>query len=405
MSPFQDEHGSQVHGSMNENKQLSALNTVKEKGRLLIARKIDGFSLIKDSDLNLEKNCRDQPDDENISESFEVKEIRTTGQVLSGMIFDSKLNLLLCFMPLAVMSYQLDWSGELCFIFNFLAMIPLASLLGDFTEEVAAHTNQTIGGLINASFGNAVEVIVGIQALLADEIRVVQTSMLGSILSNLLLVLGTCFLAGGLIYKEQSFNPMFAKANMSLLGLGCIAFFMPTQFGDYEDIENEDALAVSRIVSLLMVAMYALLMVFQLKTHADMFDDEDDDEPEMPMWVSMTGLTVLTGLITILGDYLVNSIDVFSSSSGISKGFVGLVILPIIGNVVEHLTAVKVAMKGKMNLAMGGKFSKIVTLEFRRTRLKRILNLKNTIFSCDRLISADSFVCGTIHCSCWLARR
>lgn len=360
MPPFEDEMTSQTFGAMNDQKRSSAMDAIKEKGRKLMAIKRDRFSPLTGSEGDIMMtDYRDEADQENGSgsslTSIEDKDIRTTKAVLIGMIFDNKLNLLLGFIPLAVISYHFGWSDQLCFILNFLAMIPLASLLGDFTEEVAAHTNQTVGGLINATFGNAVEVIVGIQALLADEIRVVQTSMLGSIISNLLLVLGCCFLAGGLIYKEQSFNPMFAKANMTLLGLSCIAFFMPTQFGEYDDLENEDSLGVSRIVSVFMVLMYVLLLVFQLKTHADIFDDEDDDEPEMPFWVSITGLTVLTGLITILGDYLVESIDGFCSESGISKTFVGIVILPIIGNVVEHLTAVKVAMKDKMNLAMGGK--------------------------------------------------
>lgn len=114
------------------------------------------------------------------------------------------LSLCLAAAPVALASVYLNWSASYVFWFNFVTMIPLASILGDFTEELALHTNETIGGLINASFGNAVEVVVAINALLAGEIRVVQGSLLGSIFSNLLLVLGCCFFFGGLKYKVRT---------------------------------------------------------------------------------------------------------------------------------------------------------------------------------------------------------
>lgn len=283
----------------------------------------------------------------------EAKPQKSFFHALYNMITGSYINLLLFAIPIAFWSHYASWSSMSIFLWNFFAMIPLAALLGAFTEEVAAHTNQTIGGLINATFGNAVEVVVAIQALLAGEVRVVQASMIGSIFSNLLLVLGCCFFFGGLIYKEQQFQPMVATANMSLLALSSIALVLPTPFAAYYDTEEGDALGISRIAAIFLIAMYLQLLVFQLKTHADVFDEEEEEETEMSFVAAMGGLVGVTAIIAKLSDYLVESIDGFCAQSGMSRTFVGLIILPIVGNAVEHATAVTVAMKDKMDLAMG----------------------------------------------------
>ena len=273
--------------------------------------------------------------------------------VLKEMITGKSINILLFFIPLAVASHHLGWSPVAVFWLNFMAMVPLASLLGDFTEEVAEHTNQVIGGLVNATFGNAVEVVVAIQALLAGEIRIVQASMIGSIFSNLLLVLGGCFFVGGLYYKEQAFNSTAATANMSLLALSSMALVLPTPFGEYYDIEEHEVLAVSRTAACFLMFMYLQLLVFQLRTHTHLFDEEDEAEPEMHFSTATSGLVVVTIIIAILSEYLVGSIDGFCTESGVSRTFVGLIILPVVGNAVEHVTAVTVAAKDKMDLAMG----------------------------------------------------
>ena len=273
-------------------------------------------------------------------------------EVLYQLIVGSYINLLLLALPLAYASHHLEWSSKSIFIWNFTAMIPLAALLGAFTEELAAHTNQTVGGLINATFGNAVEVVVAIQALLAGEIRVVQASMIGSIFSNLLLVLGCCFFFGGLIHKEQKYQSMIATANMGLLALSSIALVLPTPFAEYYDVDDEDVLAISRISAMFLIFMYIQLLVFQLKTHADLIEDDGETETEMSFYAAMGGLVGVTAIITVLSEYLVKSIDGFCAESGMSRTFVGLIILPIVGNAVEHATAVSVAMKDKMDLAM-----------------------------------------------------
>ncbi len=280
---------------------------------------------------------------------------RSTAEVLKEIILGKGIvSLCLLAIPFSLMAVYGGWSDTWIFWLNFIVLIPLASILGDFTEEVALHTNETTGGLINASFGNAVEVVVAIQALLANEIRVVQASMLGSIFSNLLLVLGCCFFFGGLKFKEQSFNNKAASANMGLLALSSIALVLPTPFAEYYELHDEHVLIVSRIAALFLIFMYAQLLVFQLRTHAEIFSGEEGDETELAslsMAVSCIGLLVVTLMVAVFSEYLVASIEGFTEASGFSRTFVGLILLPIVGNAVEHISAISVAMKDKMDLA------------------------------------------------------
>jgi Ca2+:H+ antiporter len=220
------------------------------------------------------------------------------------------------------------------------------------------HTNETIGGLLNATFGNCVEVIVALQALLRDEIRVVQASMIGSIFSNLLLVLGCCFLFGGFIYNEQRFNITSASASMGLLALSSLALVLPTPYAKYYEVQDEDVLIISRAAAIGLFLMYLQLLFFQLHTHRDVFDgkpaereesggetaedDEEEELPAVPMWMALLGLGVVTLLVAWFSDALVASIDDFCEETGVSRTFVGLIILPIVGNAVEHITAVNV---------------------------------------------------------------
>jgi Ca2+:H+ antiporter len=295
-------------------------------------------------------------DDKYIEKGGEAENIWSN---FADVWFGKYISVFLLVTPLAIWATKAGWSGGWIFWTNFFVLLPLASILGDFTEEAALHTNETIGGLLNATFGNCVEVIVALQALMRDEIRVVQASMIGSIFSNLLLVLGCCFFFGGLTRKEQSFNVTTATASMGLLALSSIAMILPTPFAEYYQVQDEDVLLISRSAAIGLIFMYLQLLVFQLWTHKDVFDtgagegegggnEEDEEEPAIPMWMALFGLGIVTGLVTIFSDWLVGSIDDFCDESGISRTFVGLIILPIVGNAVEHITAVNVAMKNKM---------------------------------------------------------
>ncbi|KAG7354220.1 calcium/proton exchanger Cax [Nitzschia inconspicua] len=282
--------------------------------------------------------------------------------------FGKPVSIFLLATPLALWATVNEWSGAWIFWTNFFVLLPLASILGDFTEEAALHTNETIGGLLNATFGNCVEVIVALQALLRDEIRVVQASMIGSIFSNLLLVLGCCFLFGGYFYKEQKFNMTSATASMGLLALSSLALVLPTPYAKYFEVQDQDVLMISRAAALVLFSMYVQLLFFQLHTHRDFFenkaagkdgeggeadDDEEEEVPSIPMWMALFGLGIVTLLVAWFSDALVGSIDDFCEETGVSRTFVGLIILPIVGNAVEHITAVNVAMKNKMDLSLG----------------------------------------------------
>ncbi|GAV27385.1 hypothetical protein PMKS-000852 [Pichia membranifaciens] len=300
-----------------------------------------------------------------------------------------------------------------------MAIIPLASLLAFATEELGESIhNDSIAGLLNATFGNAVEVIVSVIALRQNQVTVVQASMLGSILSNLLLVLGSCFIVGGLRYKEQFFNQTAAQTMGSLLSVSVMALLLPAAF--YLSLPKDTShladkiLDFSRGASFVLLIVYVFYMVFQLKTHAFLFSEDGDTEnviqdlenqqanpaqnpetaepapyygqgstapdatsshsrsnsflinrpksiydlnttPEQHLSaISAIAILLLsTVMVSISADYLVGTIDEIVQTSGLSKTFIGLIIIPIVGNAAEHVTAIYVAYHNKMDLAIG----------------------------------------------------
>ncbi|KIW16188.1 calcium/proton exchanger [Exophiala spinifera] len=272
------------------------------------------------------------------------------------------VNVLLVFVPLGIIAGLTDWSPVSQFVLNFIAIIPLASLLAFATEELAIPLGQTIGGLLNATFGNAVELIVSIIALQKGYIRIVQASMLGSILSNILLVLGCCFFAGGLRYKEQTFNSTVASTMSSLMTVATSSLIIPATLYAVmaENKSQEDNIMIlSRGTSIILLLIYVAYLYFQLKSHADMFDDAEaqegaDEEVQLlGPWAAAVVLIVVTLLVAICAEYLVGSIDAIVEKANISRTFIGLILIPIVGNAAEHVTAVIVAWKNKMDLAIG----------------------------------------------------
>ncbi|TDL24965.1 Calcium/proton exchanger [Rickenella mellea] len=303
-------------------------------------------------------------------------------------ILGSWSNILLLFIPLSFISHHLNWDAALRFSFSFIAILPLAKLLGDATDQLSLKLGQTLSGLLNASFGNAVEIIVGIAALLQGELRIVQTSMLGSILSNLLLVLGCSFLAGGFVFSESNFQVTGAQTSSSLMTLACITLVIPaayhaskaddkapfpknavtnlmTSLMDNDPPAPDDGttpglLAISRGTAILLLIVYLAYLYFQLKSHAHLFLEEEDslnptepEEPKMNAVAAGTGLLLVTLLTSFCADYLVASIEETATRYHIPKAFIGIVLLPIVANAAEHVTAVWMAMKGKMELTIG----------------------------------------------------
>ncbi|KAE8353157.1 Sodium/calcium exchanger protein-domain-containing protein [Aspergillus coremiiformis] len=281
------------------------------------------------------------------------------------------VNLLLVFVPFGIIAGALHWDSTVVFALNFLAIVPLASLLSFATEELAAAMGQALGGLMNATFGNAVELIVSIIALKDGQIRVVQASMLGSILSNILLVLGCCFFVGGLRYSEQSFNTTVASTMSSLMTVASASLIIPATLyaslsSANEGSRHKNILILSHGTAIILLILYVMYLYFQLKSHAAFFeaatpdaenqdsdDVEDEEEHILSPWAASVALVVVTILVAICADYLVGSIDSIVERTGMSRTFIGLILIPIVGNAAEHVTAVVVAWKGKMDLAIG----------------------------------------------------
>lgn len=294
--------------------------------------------------------------------------VPTLAQSLHWFLFNSYLNLLLAFVPLGFLAEKLGWSALARFSLNFLAIVPLAKLLGDATEQVSMQLGDTLGGLLNATFGNAVELIVGIVALLQGQLRIVQTSLIGSILSNLLLVLGMSFCAGGWVRKENTFQATAAQASGSILLLGTITLVIPAAYrlsGHSESAQDEAGLLfISRGAALILVIVYGLYLLFQLKTHSFLWDaeavtevefgmDEDEDEEKMNTHAALLGLLVVTLVTSFSADYLVGAIDEVANEYRIPKAFISTILLPIVGNAAEHVTSIWMAVKNKMEIALG----------------------------------------------------
>lgn len=271
------------------------------------------------------------------------------------------LTSLLVFVPLGLMAHQLHWADTYVFSFNFLAIIPLAWLIGKATEDVAARIGETAGGLLNATFGNVVEMLLCIAGIRNNEISVVQCTLLGSILSNLLLVMGCAFLFGGLYYPIQRYNQAGAATQCSLMALSVFAIGLPTIYVNVlkQESEWEHMVEVSRWASVCLLGVYFAYLVFQLKTHASLFQDEgegegeEEEEPDLSPVTAAILLLVCTVVTSYATDALIEAIKGTIDEWKVSKEFIGIILLPIIGNAAEHYTAIKVAMQNKMDLSLG----------------------------------------------------
>lgn len=275
---------------------------------------------------------------------------------LVNIMKSSWINLLLIFIPIGCFSGSFGWGESVTFWLNFLAIIPLAHQLGYATEELSIRTNQSIGALLNATFGNAVELILSIVALKDGLVKVVQASLLGSILSNLLLVTGFSFFLGGLKFKEQKFNVTAAQTSSSLLSLAVMSLLLPAAFVSTLEDDKSSILALSHGTAVILLIIYFLYLFFSLKTHHYLYTGEPEEEEEratLTLYMAILLLLVSTLLVAVCSEYLVGSIEGLSEEMHLSKTFVGLIILPIVGNAAEHVTAVTVAMKDKMDLSIG----------------------------------------------------
>lgn len=274
------------------------------------------------------------------------------------------LNVLLVFLPIAVFLEVTHGNPTMIFISACLAILPLAGIMGQATEQLAVRAGSAIGGLLNATFGNATELIIAFFALQAGKLEVVKASIVGSLLGNLLLVMGLAVFVGGLKYKEQSFNIKTASTIASLLTISLIALMIPTVF-DYAvrasvperalqlDVNLSDAAAV------VLILMYVAYIFFTLHTHKDLLSATDDEgaheEHEGLLWSVPKAIGILAGstvAVAFMSELLVGTLEAATQSLGLTEFFVGLILIPIIGNAAEHAAAVLFALKNKMDLSM-----------------------------------------------------
>ncbi|BGP33579.1 hypothetical protein JCM10296v2_005383 [Rhodotorula toruloides] len=396
----------------------------------------------------------------------------TFRQCLLNVLRYSLLNALLVFVPVAWAMGLSHQSSTVTFVMSFFAIVPLAALLGFATEELALRVGDAFGGLLNATFGNAVELIIAILALVKGELDVVRSSMLGSILSNCLLVAGGAFFVGGIRFYEQSYSLRAAQTNINLLAIAVTAIVIPVGFHAFisaegtqtEDLTDESVLRLSRGLAFILLAVYACYLIFQLYTHSWLYvprptpsprqpttaaqlllyadgpqpptegkvfripslpswggstsssssggslrlrsrsvsgeqdeaeharagedstrpplspttlqptttsathtnpdvdlEKQDDpaeevevehEEPKLSVWFALGLLVVVTGLTGVTAEFLVSSIDGLTATGNVSKEFVALILLPVVGNAAEHVTALVVARKNKLDLSL-----------------------------------------------------
>jgi Ca2+:H+ antiporter len=274
---------------------------------------------------------------------------------------------LLLFIPISLAAHFLEWGALSVFLTAALAILPLAAWMGTATEEIAVVAGPTLGGLLNATFGNATELIIALIALNAGLLDVVKASITGSIISNLLLVMGFAMLLGGLRYKEQTFQPFVARVNASLMNLAVIAILLPTAMNFTSHGINPMVMQHLSIgVALVLIVVYAMTMVFSMKTHSYLYEvglveqeqvelaqsNLAEGEPQVNVWLWIGVLFLCTVFVAVESELLVESLEAATSQLGLTGLFTGVILVPIIGNAAEHATAVSVAMKDKMDLSV-----------------------------------------------------
>lgn len=274
---------------------------------------------------------------------------------------ENLLNLLLIFVPLAAVLEFTHANPIAIFAVSALAIIPLAGWMGRATEHLAEKLGQGIGGLLNATFGNAAELIIALMALRKGLFEVVKASITGSIIGNILLVLGLSVLLGGIKYPRQIFNKTAAMLGSTMLALSAIALLMPAVFHflvvNKPNVREQD---LSLEIAVVLIITYVLSLVFTLKTHSHLYTGGVDEKEEQEAigthgWSKPKSLTVLlvaTVLVAVMSEFLVGAVEEASHKLGLTEIFVGVILVAIIGNAAEHSTAILVALKNKMDLAL-----------------------------------------------------
>lgn len=277
---------------------------------------------------------------------------------------------LLVFVPISVAADQFNWGEEAIFLTSVLAIIPLSIWLSTATEKVAVVTGPSIGGLINAFFGNATLLIIAFMALRKGLVDIVEASITGSILNALLLFLGLAMLAGGLRHKEQEFKPILAKVNGSSMTLAVIAVALPTMVIDTSNIIDVTAIRnISLAVSVILIIVYGLTLLFSLKTHSYLYevglaDEQMDESPSFSesessvnsrrfqLWLWIIVLLASTLAIAFESDLFVGVVESQTQRFGLTPLFTGVILLPLISDVAGYVLVIRLALKNQMDLTV-----------------------------------------------------
>ena len=300
-------------------------------------------------------------------------------RTLHDVFLTSWMNLLLFCIPISVIVDLVHAPPAVIFVFSLLSLCPLAERIAFVTDEMAKYTNDTFGGLMSATMGNVTELIVSIVAISqgGSLLIVTQLSLIGSIVSNILLVLGMSFLVGGYKHTNQRYSKPAANANIGLLLLSCMAIILPTlmtvtrQYNWYSirsypyyynvndpNLPDIPTLDFSRAIAVMMLILYGLLVYYQLFTHRSLFEaQEEEGEEESPpvlgLWGAVGWAGIITVLIALLSEFIVGSIEAAATETGVPIMFVSTILLPIVGNAAEHASAIIFAYRNKMDISLG----------------------------------------------------
>ncbi|KAJ4788523.1 vacuolar cation/proton exchanger [Rhynchospora pubera] len=299
--------------------------------------------------------------------------LRSVLMNLQEIFLNTKVSFLFVFVIVAFVLYFLNLNQGWVFAASLLGLVPLAERLSFLTEQLALYTGPTIGGLLNATCGNATELIISLFALHKGEIEVVKWSLLGSILSNLLLVLGSSLFAGGIknLGKAQNYDKKESDVGIGLLFVGALCHLLAVVYTyAYATVETDffpsNKLEMSRVCCIFMLVAYGMHLFFQLKAHSQVFDSEEvnalvddgddavgEEEPVLTWWSAFAWLAFMTVLVAVLSEFIVNTIQEASEYWGLSISFTSIILLPIVGNAAEHAGAVMFAVKSKLDITLG----------------------------------------------------
>ncbi|HEY6651727.1 MAG TPA: calcium/proton exchanger [Actinomycetota bacterium] len=263
------------------------------------------------------------------------------------------LDWLLVLVPVSVVLQLAGGNELLIFLTSAGAILPLAGLIGRSTDQLALHTGPRIGGLVNATFGNVTELVIAFFLILDDQVEIVKASLTGSIIGNLLLVLGLSFLLGGLKHEEQTYNARAASIHATSLVLAVTGLLMPALFalGGRESFAQREV--VSGTVAAVLMILYAAALLFTLVTHEHLFRTPSPEEH--PVWSRRQAvgmLLVATAFVALEAEFLVSSLEPALEDLGLSEFFVGLIVIPIIGNAAEHSSAIMFALRDKVDVTL-----------------------------------------------------